>query len=1127
MADARLGGVLRQARPRDGELQPTDAELLRRFAAGRDGDAFAALVRRHGPMVFGVCRHVLHHRQDAEDAFQAVFLVLARNAASVRKAASAAAWLHGVAYRTACCARRAAARRRKHEGRVERMPPKSVVAELTWREVRTALDEEVARLPAAQRSAFVLCCLEGRSQAEASRQLGVKEGTVSSRLDAARKRLRGRLARRGVGLAAVLAAAALAGDAAAAPPVDGTVKAALSFAAGSAGAASANVAALVKGATRALILSKTKTAAVLLTLGLLAAGAGALAQQAAAPKGASVPAAPPPADAPVKAAIDDGPARADAHGDPLPDDARLRLGTGRLRQVGRITKIAFGPDGKTLLSGSDNHHGFADSYRCVQLWDAATGKPLRPFSRDDQLGNLLRTVAYSPDGKTVAAGFSAAAGENGAVVLWDAETGKKIREIVVEGTDVQALCFSADGKAVFTGSWNPKPIRCFDAETGKERWSKPGHGRWTFALAASPDGKLLASVGGDDKGYEVALWDAASGERLHLMPAHKSMIYDVEFSADGKALVTAGGDGTACVWDAESGKRLQEVRHPKGEELRTAALSPDGRTVATAGTARVVRLWDMETGKEAGRFEGARETIRSVAFTPDGKTLAAADGSAVLFWDVKTGKEVFPSEGHQGELRAVAFSPAAPLLATAGDDRVIVLWDAATGKEVRRLDGHGFWVSALAFSPDGKLLASGGNNDDAAVRLWDVASGKELARFEGHKYVGALAFAPDGKTLASADLVDASVRVWQAVGPDGAVSGGGKPLKEFKVHDKRASGLAFSPGGKRLATADDPGGFGPPKPNPIRLWDLSTGKEVRQLEGHAAGQLRGLAFSPDGRLLASAGNGWGDQSVRLWDVETGKEVRRFESSGPMSLDVLAFSPDGKALAGAAFTGEEVRLWEVATGAERRRFTGHAGVVEGLAFSADGRTLASVSDDTTALLWDVAGAADKRPAALTAAERDALWGDLSEADAAKAYRAMRTLTASGGGVALLRERLKPAEAADAKWLARLLADLDADDFETRAKAVRELEELGEAAEPALRRALEDKPSVEVQQRAEKLLARLEASPERLRSSRATEVLEWDGGAEAKKLLSELADGAAGAFLTRQATATLERMQARGR
>jgi hypothetical protein len=162
--------------------------------------------------------------------------------------------------------------------------------------------------------------------------------------------------------------------------------------------------------------------------------------------------------------------------------------------------------------------------------------------------------------------------------------------------------------------------------------------------------------------------------------------------------------------------------------------------------------------------------------------------------------------------------------------------------------------------------------------------------------------------------------------------------------------------------------------------------------------------------------------------------------------------------------------------------------------------------------------------LTAEERDAVWGDLADADAAKAYRAMRTPAASGG-VALLRERLKPAEAADAKRLARLLADLDADDFETRAKAVRELEGLGEAAEPALRRALEGQPSVEVQQRVEKLLARLEASPERLRASRATEVLEWDGGPESKKLLGELADGAADASLTRQAKAALKRLARR--
>src|SRR5262249_11821729 len=161
---------LRQVRTIAGAGQaPTDAELLDAFRARRDEGAFAALVRRHGPMVLGVCTHVLRQAEDAEDAFQATFLVLARNATSIRKGEALASWLHGAAYRAAMNAKRAATRRRVHERRAKTMPPGDSLAEVSWREVQAILDEEVQRLPEKYRAAFVLCCLEGKSRAEAVR----------------------------------------------------------------------------------------------------------------------------------------------------------------------------------------------------------------------------------------------------------------------------------------------------------------------------------------------------------------------------------------------------------------------------------------------------------------------------------------------------------------------------------------------------------------------------------------------------------------------------------------------------------------------------------------------------------------------------------------------------------------------------------------------------------------------------------------------------------------------------------------------------------------------------------------------------------------------------------------------
>jgi RNA polymerase sigma factor (sigma-70 family) len=254
----------------------SDEQLLSAFLSRREEDAFAVLVHRHGPMVLHVCRRVLGHEQDAEDAFQATFLALARNAAALRNKTALAAFLHGTAYRIALTAKRSAARRHKYESQA---PPHTAIdpsEELSWREVRTLLDEEIARLPEKYRSVFILCCLENLSQAEAARRLGLNERTLSSQLAEARKRLQKRLVRRGVELTAVLAAT---GTASALPMglMTTTIEAAMVTATGEglAGVVSASVAELVKSATAAMIVSKAKTATLLLVTATLLAGAGA------------------------------------------------------------------------------------------------------------------------------------------------------------------------------------------------------------------------------------------------------------------------------------------------------------------------------------------------------------------------------------------------------------------------------------------------------------------------------------------------------------------------------------------------------------------------------------------------------------------------------------------------------------------------------------------------------------------------------------------------------------------------------------------------------------------------------------------------------------------------------------
>jgi RNA polymerase sigma factor (sigma-70 family) len=272
MASGGLGGVLQQlgrAGAGRGESGLSDGQLLGRFLAGRDETSFAALVRRHGPMVLGVCRRVLGHEADAEDAFQAAFLVLARKAHTVRPREQVAAWLYGVACNTARKARALAARRRGRERQVAQMPavPAPPEPDVDWLPL---LDQELNGLPEKYRTALVLCDLHGKSRPEAARQLGVPEGTLSARLTRGRRLLAGRLARRGVTLSAGAVAAALA------PPTASAVPAALVSAAvtAAAGAAPAPVAALAEGVLKAMLLARLQRVGATLLAAALATAVG-------------------------------------------------------------------------------------------------------------------------------------------------------------------------------------------------------------------------------------------------------------------------------------------------------------------------------------------------------------------------------------------------------------------------------------------------------------------------------------------------------------------------------------------------------------------------------------------------------------------------------------------------------------------------------------------------------------------------------------------------------------------------------------------------------------------------------------------------------------------------------------
>jgi RNA polymerase sigma factor (sigma-70 family) len=657
MATRRLTSVLQclhRATLGPGGAGPPDGELLRRFLEQRDGGAFEALLRRHGPMVLGVCRRVLGNEADAEDAFQATFLLLARKAACVRPAGRVGSWLHGVAYRTALKARTLERKRRAKEAQAAAAPRRET-PEAVWRQLQTVLDQELQALPEKYRAPITLCDLEGRPLREAAQQLGWPQGTVATRLTRGRALLAARLARHGLELPGEALAVALSACLATAPVraalASSTVKVACLVAVGqaaAAGAVSARVAALTAEVGRAMSMTKLKMASVLL-LALLVAGpgAGVLSQGAwgqrsgGAGSGGAV--------APKEDRLQDQPVARDHS-----------VGGAVLRDGPQLAPKRPATDLAGLAQGGG---------RAAAADDAKSPALALPRKRMAHAHNVL-SVAFSPDGKALASGS-----RDETIKLWDAQTGQERATLKDHRDGVHSVAFSPDGKVLASGG-EDKLIKLWDVKTGRERATLRGHTKLVWSVAFSPDGKVLAS-GSADK--TVKLWDVAAGLERATLKGHTNEVRSVAFSPDGKVLASGSADKTIKLWDAQTGQERATLKDHR-DEVRSVAFSPDGKVLASASADGTVKPWDARTGRERATLKGHRRSVLCVAFSPGGQVLASGDSDGTLkVWDAQTGQERASFKVDKQTVLAVAFSPDGTALASANGDHTIKLWDMAAG----------------------------------------------------------------------------------------------------------------------------------------------------------------------------------------------------------------------------------------------------------------------------------------------------------------------------------------------------------------------------------------------------------------------------------------------------------------
>jgi RNA polymerase sigma factor (sigma-70 family) len=634
MAETDLSAFLRRltrTAAARGFVDRSDRQLVEWALARHDDAAFQAIVQRHGPMVYRVCRRALQHPQDAEDAFQATFLLLAQKLGTLRRQGSLASWLHGVAHRVTLKARARAAARRRHEQQAatpDALPPDDV----TWREVRAALDLELSRLPDRWRLPLILCYLEGRTQDEAAGQLGWSKSTLRRRLRAGRNALGRRLKGHGIAWSAGLSAVLVSDCLSSAAPAPKLLVSTAAVAAGKtvAAAAPAGVAALTEGALKVMPVTRLNIAtAVVLVVALIGcgwAGVSALTPKAGATNRAEKRAEDP--DKPMS------PSRA-------------------LKGEYKFLSLSFSRDGNVLATVTrdpDNEPGDVGAKNAVRVWDVRSGSVRRTLAEDlvkDRYYTTYAGVGLSPDGKTVAA---PAGGQFDGelslwLILWDAETGK-ITQKLKHGTEVRALAFSPDGKTVASGTGcggaeaDVETVKLWDVKTGKLLRSLKTRDLEADKFAFAPDGRLLAAVHDpvlDHSGgsAEVTLWDAAGGKWSQALPGSDG-IEVVAFSPDGKKLLGAART-KLLVWDVATRKTIQKSELKTTEERSALAFSPDGTALAVADK-RDVALYDVKTAKRTKTLRGGEGLIGTLAFSPDGKTLAGGSSDRTIYlWDFDRG----------------------------------------------------------------------------------------------------------------------------------------------------------------------------------------------------------------------------------------------------------------------------------------------------------------------------------------------------------------------------------------------------------------------------------------------------------------------------------------------------------
>jgi RNA polymerase sigma factor (sigma-70 family) len=1109
----QLGETIRKIAAR---LRPaSDAELLRLVREQQDHAAFAEIVERHGPMVMGVCRRALGQRGEADDVFQATFLTLFKTISRIRKPECLSTWLYRTAWNIACKVR---AKKRPIPSPEALEQAYDPYAGVEWAELRSALDEELNRLPQRVRSAMVLCYLEGMTREAAAEHLQISKRTLMRLLEHGRATLKERLERRGL-LAVPLALTVLEGA-----NLSAQVPAALLMqtAGLSMRQAAPNVVNLVPSAF-SLVKSISAMAACVIGVSTVIMMSGAGESQEKRSK--TAPVVEP--DKVVEAN------KNDVDG-PLPEGALRRFGTCAYRngEPFFFGNVSF--DGRWLVSGSTN----------VDLWDLRDGsrRKIRDLAH-----NTVPRPTISPDGKTIAV-VDGGAG----IHIHDAASGKEVHWLGRERM-VDVLRFARDGKTLLCETYTKVPekprvpynkepkIVVFDVVEGKtlSETAVSDKIRW---LPGNLESSQIVGIESRNGTAHFIVFDPSKGKGVkeQKLPnffhredpgfgLERPTTCAVNPSADTAAFLD--NEHNLVLYSLEHNKQLHAFKLPRVANTEfenypmNCLFTPDERFLVVMDSMGGIYRCDLKTHRldTVAPPNMLANYFYIFAIADDSRTLILGGGNGVIErTDLLTGKPIGDSQGYGRDLHAGLSQDGKWLVMNEEFGKMDIL-EAATGKLARRFDRRindelkekePFPRNHFAYSPDGKTVAL---SLGSWIILWDLANQREIKRIVNSGFrmanqsygISNMFYSPNGKLLLTAATFG-KCRVFN-------VETGGK-LWETEDHNTGTNNF------------DRWAGFAHDNKSIIRhnfFWEGETHRHslIRQdaatgavlhtaivVDGPAARSvdISSARMSPDRRFIALSSHGG---SMRIHDAFSLEKMAVFNETSK-SVSAFDISPNGLNIALVDKSGF-LRVLDTFTGKELFSYDTPDKFANSVQFNRDGSRIVTASSYGLAYLWD---------ARIKAVGQEG-WPELKSDNPKTAYRALNALAANKNAVALLRDAVAQLPEPPALNPAQLIEQLDSPRFAVRENASKLLRDAGRRVERALEKAMEGDLSAESRERISKTLAKRAIIPnlEERRLLLAVTALEWVGTADAKKLLKEWSTMPKLTWIAGEAASALGRME----